>query len=175
MYQVLDTRYILRVPSSPKNALLPSRCRSCGTTDSLHTSTIPALSLKLQRRKIKKNQLPRSSSSLCDADFVKLGWLHSYPSRSLRKSYVVKAQVTELASGIEVINNLGLDTLTFLGATVLIVPTFKAIKQSPVRDLQYHASNSIIVKGLDLGQHWSRNRHDLLQLNFLVNCADLFV
>jgi hypothetical protein len=47
--------------------------------------------------------------------------------------------VTELASGIEVINNLGLDTLTFLGATVVIVPAFKVIKQSPVRDLYLHA------------------------------------
>ncbi|KAG0598990.1 hypothetical protein M758_12G118100, partial [Ceratodon purpureus] len=60
------------------------------------------------------------------------GGSQSYPSRSQRKSHVVKAQVTELASGIEVINNLGLDTLTFLGATVLIVPAFKAIKQSPI-------------------------------------------
>ena len=45
---------------------------------------------------------------------------------------MVNAQVTELAAGIDVINNLGLDTLTFLAATVLIVPTFKALKQSPV-------------------------------------------
>jgi hypothetical protein len=134
-FQVLDTRYILRVPCSSKAALFPSLCRSCGTTASLHTLTVPALSLKLPRRKMKKDQLLQSSSSFCGASFVKLGWPKSYPSRSQRKSHVVKAQVTELASGIEVINNLGLDTLTFLGATVLIVPAFKAIKQSPVRDL----------------------------------------
>ncbi|KAG6554856.1 hypothetical protein Mapa_003439 [Marchantia paleacea] len=47
------------------------------------------------------------------------------------RSVVVKAQV-ELAGGMDVIGNLGLDTLTFLAATVLIVPAFKAIKQSPI-------------------------------------------
>jgi hypothetical protein len=33
---------------------------------------------------------------------------------------------------MDVINNLGLDTLTFLAATVFVVPTFKAMKASPV-------------------------------------------
>ncbi|BBN13424.1 K+:H+ antiporter [Marchantia polymorpha subsp. ruderalis] len=53
--------------------------------------------------------------------------LHRTGSRSV----IVKAQV-ELAGGMDVIGNLGLDTLTFLAATVLIVPAFKAIKQSPI-------------------------------------------
>jgi len=64
-----------------------------------------------------------------------------------RKSFIVQAQVTELASGADVISNLGLDTLTFLGATVLIVPAFKAIKQSPVRELQHHALRFASFKG----------------------------
>eukprot|EP00897_Mesotaenium_endlicherianum_P010874 jgi/Mesen1/9815/ME000007S09870 len=38
----------------------------------------------------------------------------------------------ELAGALEVINNLGLDTLTFLVATVLVVPAFKAIDASPI-------------------------------------------
>jgi hypothetical protein len=118
----------------PKNAI-PMLWRSCVTTASLHALTIPAFSLKLQSRK-SENQFLRSSSSLGGAKLVRP---QSYPSRSCQKSHVVRAQVTELASGIEVINNLGLDTLTFLGATVVIVPAFKAIKQSPVRDLYLHA------------------------------------
>lgn len=39
----------------------------------------------------------------------------------------------DVAGAIEVINDLGLDTLTFLAVTVLIVPTFKLMRASPVR------------------------------------------
>ena len=42
----------------------------------------------------------------------------------------------ELGGAVEVINNLGLDTLTFLAATVLVIPAFKLIKASPVRILR---------------------------------------
>lgn len=45
--------------------------------------------------------------------------------------FVPRAEVN-LAAGLDVINDLGLDTLTFLAATVLVVPTFKAIKASPI-------------------------------------------
>ncbi|GAB2247121.1 hypothetical protein Droror1_Dr00007003 [Drosera rotundifolia] len=38
----------------------------------------------------------------------------------------------EVASAIDVINDLGLDTLTFLAVTVLIVPAFRILKASPV-------------------------------------------
>ncbi|KAK4254123.1 hypothetical protein QN277_009548 [Acacia crassicarpa] len=38
----------------------------------------------------------------------------------------------DVAGANEVINDLGLDTLTFLAVTVLIVPTFKLIKASPI-------------------------------------------
>ncbi|KAL2622723.1 hypothetical protein R1flu_002928 [Riccia fluitans] len=51
--------------------------------------------------------------------------------RNQSQRWGIRAQV-ELAGGMDVIGNLGLDTLTFLAATVLIVPAFKAIKQSPI-------------------------------------------
>lgn len=38
----------------------------------------------------------------------------------------------DVATAVDVINDLGLDTLTFLGVTVLVVPAFKTIKASPV-------------------------------------------
>ncbi|KAG5023225.1 hypothetical protein JHK82_019127 [Glycine max] len=38
----------------------------------------------------------------------------------------------DVAGAVEVINDLGLDTLTFLAVTVLIVPTFKSLKASPI-------------------------------------------
>ncbi|XP_057416156.1 K(+) efflux antiporter 3, chloroplastic isoform X3 [Lotus japonicus] len=45
----------------------------------------------------------------------------------------LKANVAyDVADAVEVINDLGLDTLTFLAVTVVIVPTFKSIKASPI-------------------------------------------
>ncbi|KAG8368562.1 hypothetical protein BUALT_Bualt15G0058400 [Buddleja alternifolia] len=38
----------------------------------------------------------------------------------------------DVASAVDVINDLGLDTLTFLAVTVLVVPGFKLIKASPI-------------------------------------------
>ncbi|XP_039039808.1 K(+) efflux antiporter 3, chloroplastic-like [Hibiscus syriacus] len=38
----------------------------------------------------------------------------------------------EVASALDVINDLGLDTLTFLAVTVLVVPTFKIFRSSPI-------------------------------------------
>ncbi|KAJ0680894.1 putative regulator of K+ conductance, cation/H+ exchanger, NAD(P)-binding domain superfamily [Helianthus annuus] len=38
----------------------------------------------------------------------------------------------DVAGAIEVINDLGLDTLTFLAVTVLVVPAFKIVKASPI-------------------------------------------
>lgn len=40
--------------------------------------------------------------------------------------------VADVASAADVINDLGMDTLTFLAVTVLIVPAFKALKASPI-------------------------------------------
>lgn len=41
----------------------------------------------------------------------------------------------DVANGVEVINDLGMDTLTLLAVTVIIVPAFKIIKASPVSTL----------------------------------------
>ncbi|KAK9942856.1 hypothetical protein M0R45_008501 [Rubus argutus] len=38
----------------------------------------------------------------------------------------------DVASAVDVINDLGFDTLTFLGVTVMIVPAFKIIRASPI-------------------------------------------
>lgn len=45
----------------------------------------------------------------------------------------------DVAAAVDVINDLGFDTLTFLAVTVIIVPAFKIIKASPVRLLLYLA------------------------------------
>ncbi|KAA8545699.1 hypothetical protein F0562_020850 [Nyssa sinensis] len=38
----------------------------------------------------------------------------------------------DVASAVDVINDLGLDTLTFLAVTVIVVPAFKIVKASPI-------------------------------------------
>jgi hypothetical protein len=38
----------------------------------------------------------------------------------------------DVASAVDVINDLGSDTLTFLAVTVLVVPAFKIVRASPV-------------------------------------------
>jgi Kef-type K+ transport system membrane component KefB len=61
------------------------------------------------------------------------------------------------AQGIDVINSLGLDTLTFLAATVLIIPAFKSIKVSPVI--------GFLGAGVVLNQlGWFRNVEDIERL-----------
>ncbi|KAE8774487.1 K(+) efflux antiporter 3, chloroplastic [Hordeum vulgare] len=48
-------------------------------------------------------------------------------------AFRVRAGVgVEIASAVEVINDLGFDTLTFLGVTVLVVPAFRVVKASPI-------------------------------------------
>lgn len=39
----------------------------------------------------------------------------------------------DVAAAVDVINDLGLDTLTFLAVTVVVVPLFRKVKASPVR------------------------------------------
>lgn len=47
------------------------------------------------------------------------------------KRFRTYAQI-DVAGAVDVINDLGMDTLTFLAVTVMIVPAFKIIKASPV-------------------------------------------
>lgn len=69
----------------------------------------------------------------------------------------------DVASAVDVINDLGFDTLTFLAVTVMIVPAFKIIKASPVRVLWYwpfyfwcvnSSSSSLGNMGKHLGREW---------------------
>ncbi|KAL3691276.1 hypothetical protein R1sor_004927 [Riccia sorocarpa] len=74
------------------------------------------------------------SSSFSGGKLQQNSWSRNgskWASVGTRQRPGIRAQV-ELAGGYDVIGNLGLDALTFLAATVLIVPAFKAIKQSPI-------------------------------------------
>ncbi|KAL6012748.1 K(+) efflux antiporter 3, chloroplastic [Asimina triloba] len=62
------------------------------------------------------------------------GWrgLHAYrPNRSGTKRFRIYAEI-DVATAVDVINDLGFDTLTFLAVTVLVVPAFRIIRASPI-------------------------------------------
>ncbi|KAM1986335.1 hypothetical protein ACFX15_033741 [Malus domestica] len=70
---------------------------------------------------------PLLASSVC-------GWRGLYLSnhRPVHSKRLRTHSGLDVASAVDVINDLGFDTLTFLAVTVIIVPAFKIIKASPI-------------------------------------------
>ncbi|KAM1794100.1 hypothetical protein ACFX11_034615 [Malus domestica] len=70
---------------------------------------------------------PLLASSVC-------GWRGLYLSnhRPVHSKRLRMHAGLDVASAVDVINDLGFDTLTFLAVTVIIVPAFKIIKASPI-------------------------------------------
>lgn len=68
----------------------------------------------------------------------------------------------DVASAIEVINDLGLDTLTFLGVTVLVVPAFKIARASPVR-ICFKLVLIVLICSLTIMMFYSFAFHDVLK------------
>ncbi|KAM1242637.1 hypothetical protein ACFX2G_034972 [Malus domestica] len=70
---------------------------------------------------------PLLGSSVC-------GWRGLYLSnhRPVHSKRLRTHVGLDVASAVDVINDLGFDTLTFLAVTVIIVPAFKIIKASPI-------------------------------------------
>ena len=63
-----------------------------------------------------------------------LVWEVTYtaPKNLSEKDFQTSYTELDVASAIDVINDLGFDTLTFLVVTVMVVPAFKLLKASPV-------------------------------------------
>ncbi|KAL7236151.1 hypothetical protein ACSBR1_019422 [Camellia fascicularis] len=59
------------------------------------------------------------------------GFHFSNHRRDRKERFCIHAAL-DVASAVEVINDLGLDTLTLLAVTVVVVPAFKTIKASPI-------------------------------------------
>lgn len=70
--------------------------------------------------------------SLTSSIFGQKGFYFSNQRQGHRERFRMYATV-DVAGAIDVINDLGLDTLTFLGVTVIVVPAFKIARASPVR------------------------------------------
>ena len=61
------------------------------------------------------------------------GGLYVSNQRLVRRVRLQINATVDVAGAVDVINDLGLDTLTFLAVTIIVVPAFKIIKASPVR------------------------------------------
>ncbi|KAI8532508.1 hypothetical protein RHMOL_Rhmol11G0219800 [Rhododendron molle] len=59
------------------------------------------------------------------------GFQFSSRGHAMKDRFRIYAAV-DVANGVDVINDLGMDTLTLLAVTVIIVPAFKIIKASPI-------------------------------------------
>ncbi|KAK1277866.1 hypothetical protein QJS04_geneDACA003351 [Acorus gramineus] len=68
---------------------------------------------------------------LASTNFGLRGFHIIYPRKPDKERFRMHAEL-DVASAIDVINDLGFDTLTFLGVTVMVVPAFRIIKVSPI-------------------------------------------
>ncbi|PHT68368.1 K(+) efflux antiporter 3, chloroplastic [Capsicum annuum] len=97
-------------------------------TKSIHVSSVSSYH-KINHPSSRKNGVCKSTpfSSSCSGTGVCI----LKRQKSLKCSFQIYASL-DVASAVDVINDLGLDTLTFLAVTVLVVPAFKTIKASPI-------------------------------------------
>ncbi|KAJ0966329.1 hypothetical protein J5N97_027467 [Dioscorea zingiberensis] len=70
-----------------------------------------------------------SGHDLC-SNLGRRGYINKHRDSRL-SGFRIYAELS-IASAVDVINDLGFDTLTFLGVTVMVVPAFRIIKASPI-------------------------------------------
>ncbi|OVA18973.1 Regulator of K+ conductance [Macleaya cordata] len=126
------THHISSIRTYPK--AFSSSSRHSFYVQSSYNQQIGRLSYTINHRKIHCSFISGSSSG--GTAFLTpyiFGWRGCYIRRKQvqRRRFQIYAEY-DVASAIDVINDLGLDTLTFLGVTVLVVPAFKIIKASPI-------------------------------------------
>ncbi|MCL7035604.1 hypothetical protein MKW94_022462 [Papaver nudicaule] len=115
---------------------ISSTSRHSFYVQSSYNQQVGRLSYKINHRKKHSSFISGNSSE--GAAFLTpyvFGRRGSYSCRRLKEVQKRRLQICALydvASAVDVINDLGFDTLTFLGVTVLIVPAFKIIKSSPI-------------------------------------------
>ncbi|PKI47695.1 hypothetical protein CRG98_031914 [Punica granatum] len=76
------------------------------------------------------HQAPKTQL-LTSFGFGQRGLYHTSHGPSPAQRSRVRASL-DVATAVDVINDLGLDTLTFLAVTVMVVPTFRILKASPI-------------------------------------------
>lgn len=115
-YTSLDTRRLYNISSC------------CKPQASLHSRKFNTYSLLYSTplHNFKSRYNPHKQSKFL-GDRVRI---QSYRN-SVRKRFWIFAEL-DISGSVEVINDLGFDTLTFLAVTVLVVPAFRLLKASPI-------------------------------------------
>uniref|UniRef100_A0ACD5X6Z8 Uncharacterized protein n=1 Tax=Avena sativa TaxID=4498 RepID=A0ACD5X6Z8_AVESA len=109
-------------------APFPARCR-CGSSGMTTTATTSVSVCVPQPPRPRGRSRAAASSSLPRLGVGEKRWWRRRGAAAFR----VRAGVgVEIATAVEVINDLGFDTLTFLGVTVLVVPAFRVVRASPI-------------------------------------------
>ncbi|KAM3253799.1 hypothetical protein ACQJBY_047723 [Aegilops geniculata] len=114
----------------------PACCRCASSSRSRVTAastSVAACVLQPRRRSRASASASPSLSRLGLGEAAARTTMVRTTRRRGRRAFRVRAGVgVEIASAVEVINDLGFDTLTFLGVTVLVVPAFRVVKASPI-------------------------------------------
>ncbi|KAL5706784.1 hypothetical protein ACHQM5_024906 [Ranunculus cassubicifolius] len=104
-----------------------------------HCNVVPRVHSQAYSSRMKQQTLPLYTPSCIIQErkscFTGNKHMLNHSILSLRRIHVRKFQICasiDVAGAVDVINDLGMDTLTFLMVTVIIVPAFKIIKSSPV-------------------------------------------
>ncbi|MED6168897.1 K(+) efflux antiporter 3, chloroplastic [Stylosanthes scabra] len=124
--------YGLIKDKSPKCYAISSFSRSSIFTVCSDKKQVPLLSHGVSYRSTSL------SENLCERRLFNVPSFYSWKGLYLSKNKPLRLErlqtraTYDVAGAVEVIHDLGLDTLTFLAVTVLIVPTFKSIKASPI-------------------------------------------
>ncbi|KAM7459259.1 hypothetical protein LguiA_036759 [Lonicera macranthoides] len=98
-----------------------------------HPVCVPSFSIyqKINRRCSNTHSVFKRAPLFVSSIFGGRGFYFSKNTQALRKRFRVCATL-DVAGAVDVINDLGLDTLTFLAVTVMVVPAFKIVKASPI-------------------------------------------
>ncbi|KAL4179984.1 hypothetical protein AMTRI_Chr13g122900 [Amborella trichopoda] len=103
----------------------------CSSHSQMLKLELCSISLRASRsssmsRRVSCLRMPLATSMLWSKDFRACGNKMAHFGR-----FRAHAQI-EFANAVDVINDLGFDTLTFLAVTVMVVPAFKVIRGSPI-------------------------------------------
>jgi hypothetical protein len=86
----------------------------------------------------------RERATLQCCDSIRHRWGSCVKGLSLRRGKARRKRCVDVRASADALVPLGLDFLTFLAATVLVIPVFKSVKASPVL--------GFLFSGLVLGQ-----------------------
>ncbi|KAL5726934.1 K(+) efflux antiporter 3 [Ranunculus cassubicifolius] len=108
-----------------------------------HCNVVPRVYSQAYSSRMKQQTLPlytpsciiQERKSCFTGNKAEIRHMLNHSVLRLRRIHVRKFRICasiDVAGAVDVINDLGMDTLTFLMVTVIIVPAFKIIKSSPI-------------------------------------------